>query len=385
MEIYLDNSATTRPFDTVIEAVADSMRDWYYNASAAYKPAVEVEKKMRKARERIAASLGAAGGEVVFTSGGTEGDNLAILGTALLQRQPMRFVFSAVEHPAVAQTMERVRQMGHDVRTLPVTARGIVDLNAAEELLTGQTALVSVMQVNNETGAVQPVSALKAMMARRCPQARLHVDGVQGYLRVPFSLEKTGTDLYTLSGHKIHAPKGVGALVVRKGVRLAPHMLGGGQERGLRSGTYNTPGIAGLDAAIEAFQALDKPCERMLEMKRALLAQIRSGIPGALVNGPLPGEADAAPHILNVSFPDVRGEVLLHALEARQIYVSTGSACSSHGQKVSLGLLAMGRKPAEAEGALRFSLSPMNTMEEIEQAAEAVIALHAQLKLFRRR
>lgn len=384
MEVYLDNSATTRPFDEVIEAVSQTMRASFYNASAAYKPAVEAEKKMRDVRACIARAAGAREDEVVFTSGGTEGDNLAILGTAQLCRRPMRFLYSAVEHPAVIQAMERVSGMGHDVEVLPVTARGVLDIEAAQRLLTKDTALVSVMQVNNETGAVQPIGALRECMASLCPQARLHVDGVQGFLRVPFSMSRLGVDLYTLSGHKIHGPKGVGALIVRKGTRLAPHMLGGGQENGLRSGTYNTPGIAGLGAAVKTFMGLEAPLAHLLDMKQALMERVLAGVPGARVNGPLAGEADAAPHILNISFPDVRGEVLLHALEAQGIYVSTGSACSSHRQKVSTGLRAMGLSPAQAEGAIRFSLSPMNTLQEIERAADAAIAAHAQLKLFRR-
>lgn len=385
MEIYLDNSATTRPFDAVVDAVCACMRDTFYNASAAYGPAVDAERRMRAVRGQIARALGAREDEVVFVSGGTEADNLAILGTAALQRKPMRFLCSAVEHPAVLEAMARVKEMGHDVRTLSVTSRGVLDLDAAEALLSPDTALVSVMQVNNETGAVQPIAALRALMDRLCPGARLHVDGVQGFLRVPVSLSALRVDLYALSAHKIHGPKGVGALVVRKGTRLAPVLLGGGQEGGLRSGTYNTPGIAGMGAAVEAFSALEDPCGRMARLKDALSRRLLAGVPGARINGPLPGEPDAAPHILNVSFPNVRGEVLLHALEGQGIYVSTGSACSSHGRKVSQGLRAMGLSPQQAEGAIRFSLSPMNTPQEIERAADAAIAAHAQLSQFRRR
>ena len=206
--IYLDNSATTRPFDGVIDVMDRCMREQYFNASAAYKPAVDVDRAMRECRKTIAAQLGIQESGVIFTGGGTESDNLAILGTAAALRQGANFVCSAIEHPAVAETIRRVEQMGHTVRVLPIDARGVVDLAACEAVIDEHTALVSCMQVSNETGAIQPVEALNKLARRKNPNVRIHVDGVQGFMRVPMHMERMGVDLYALSGHKIHGPKG---------------------------------------------------------------------------------------------------------------------------------------------------------------------------------
>ena len=213
--IYLDNSATTRPFDGVIDVMDRCMREQYFNASAAYKPAVDVDRAMRECRKTIAAQLGIQESGVIFTGGGTESDNLAILGTAAALRQRANFVCSAIEHPAVAETIRRVEQMGHTVRVLPIDARGVVDLAACETVIDEHTALVSCMQVSNETGAIQPVEALNKLARRKNPNVRIHVDGVQGFMRVPMHMERMGVDLYALSGHKIHGPKGIGVLAVR--------------------------------------------------------------------------------------------------------------------------------------------------------------------------
>lgn len=230
--IYLDNSATTRPFDGVIDAMDRCMREQYFNASAAYKPAVDVDRAMRECRKTIAAQLGIQESGVIFTGGGTESDNLAILGTAAALRQGANFVCSAIEHPAVAETIRRVERMGHTVRVLPIDARGVVDLAACETVIDEHTALVSCMQVSNETGAIQPVEALNKLARRKNPNVRIHVDGVQGFMRVPMHMERMGVDLYALSGHKIHGPKGIGVLAVRPGVRLIPQITAAGRKRG---------------------------------------------------------------------------------------------------------------------------------------------------------
>lgn len=385
MPIYLDNSATTRPADSVIEAMAEAMRAHYYNASAAYGPAVESEKRMNACRTRILSALHAKNAQVVFTSGGTESDNLAILGTAQLQRKPMRFLYSAIEHPAVTQAMEEVARLGHDVQEIPVTGEGLVDLQALEELLSEETALVSCMHVNNETGAIQPLEQIHALMKKYAPKALFHVDGVQGFLRAPLQFDAMGIDFYAISAHKIHGPKGVGALVMRKGTRLKPQMLGGGQENGLRSTTYNSTGIIGLDEAIRVYQSLEEPLEKMRSLKLNLVQMLSQGEKSIVFNGPAPDAPCSAPHILNISFPGVRGEVLLHALEGMEIYVSTGSACSTHKMKSSGVLAKMGISGDRAQGALRVSLSPYTTQEEISHCAQAMLACYAQLKPFRRR
>lgn len=383
--IYLDNSATTRPFDGVIDAMDACMREAYFNPSAAYKPAVDVDREMRACRRRIAAQLGAQEGEVIFTSGGTESDNLAILGVAeTLHASGANFVCSAIEHPAVMETIRRVERQGIEVRVLPIDRRGVADLAAAESVIDENTALVSCMQVSNETGAIQPIEALSALAHAKNPKVRVHVDGVQGFMRVPMHMGKMGVDLYALSGHKIHGPKGVGALVARCGVRLAPQMTGGGQEKNLRSGTYNAPAILGLGQAVRQMAEDEGRAARLAAMKARLWQQL-SEMDGVRVNGPMPGEADAAPHILSVSFDGVRGEVMRNALEGAGVLVSTGSACASHKQKVSGALSAMGLTGEQADGTIRISLGMLNTMDEMDEAAAQMKKAAALLAQYRRR
>ena len=383
--IYLDNSATTRPFDSVIETMNACMRDTWYNPSAAYKPAVDVDRQMRRCRQVIARQLGAQEDEVIFTSGGTESDNLAILGFAETLHGKANFFVSAIEHPAVSDTIRRVEKLGIEVREMPIDSRGVIDLEAAAALMDENTALVSCMQVSNETGAIQPIEALSRMVREKNPKARVHVDGVQGFMRVPMHMGKMGVDMYALSGHKIHGPKGVGALVVRKGVRLVPQMTGGGQEKNLRSGTYNAPAILGLGKAVEEMAVRQADVKKLGDLKAHLLSMIEESIPGIRVNGPRPGEADSAPHILSVSFDGVRGEVMRNALEGADVLVSTGSACASHKQKVSATLRAMGLSGEMADGTIRVSLGLNNTMEEMEITAAHMAKMAALLAKYRRR
>ena len=382
--IYLDNSATTRPFDGVIDAMDRCMREAYFNASAAYRPAVDVDREIRACRRLIASQLGAQEDEVYFTSGGTESDNLAILGVAATLRHPANFVCSVIEHPAVLETIRRVEAMGHEVRYMPIDRRGVVDLAACEALLDEHTALVSCMQVSNETGAIQPIEQLACMARAKNRDVRVHVDGVQGFMRVPMHMGRMGVELYALSGHKIHGPKGVGVLVARKGVRLAPQMTGGGQEKNLRSGTYNSPAILGLGEAVREMAARRDELDRLRAMKTHLWALL-SAEEGISLNGPAPEDAQSAPHVMSVSFGGVRGEVMRNALEGEGILVSTGSACASHKQKVSATLRAMGLSTEQADGTIRISLGMMNTMEDMDEAAARMLALYRQLKAYRRR
>ena len=376
---YLDNSATTRPCEAAVAAMERSLREQWYNPSAVYKPSVEAFRALRDARQRLLDSLGGAGCDAVFTSGGTESNNLAILGAVGRMRGRQVLAVSAVEHPSVLEAFRLLAEQGHDVRVIGVDAAGQLEWDALEAALDVGASLVSCMQVNNETGTVLDAARLHATVNGR---ALIHVDGVQGFLRVPFDMRLA--DLYTVSSHKLHGPKGVGALVVRKGVRLKPHHVGGGQESGLRSGTENTPGIAGMDAAIEELVGMgpDMP-RRLMEKKLRLVAAVRGAVPDVIVNGPDP--AKGAPHIVNLGFPGVRGEVMLHALEGDGVYVSTGSACSSKKLKVSGVLTAMGIRPQVAEWAVRFSLSPHTTDEEIEYAARRIGAQYDLLKRFQRR
>lgn len=382
--IYLDNSATTRPFDSVIDVMSSCMRDAYFNASAAYKPAVDVDRAIRTCRKNIAAQVGALEDEVYFTSGGTESDNLAILGIAALLRKPQNFVCSVIEHPAVLETIHRVEAMGHEVRLMPIDKNGVVDLAACASLFDENTAFVSCMQVSNETGAVQPVSEIARMAREKNKNVRMHVDGVQGFMRVPMHMGKMGVDLYSISAHKIHGPKGVGALVVKKGVRIAPQETGGGQEKNLRSGTYNSPGILGLGEAVTQMALRREQIEQIRMMKVHLWNRL-SAIEGVRING-MPAEHMAsAPHVLSVSFDGVRGEVMRNALEGAGILVSTGSACASHKQKVSQTLKAMGLTGEQADGTIRISLGMMNTLDEMDEAAAQMEKMYTQLKAYRRR
>jgi len=371
--IYLDNAATTRPFDEVIETMAAVQREQYFNPSAQYLPAFGLEKQIDAIREEIAASLGNRRGHIMFTSGATESNN-----TALNAAPEGEILISAMEHPSVSQTAEHLKRLGRTVKTIPVCPGGQVDREALAAMLGEQTALVSIMLVNNETGAVQDAAALGALIHRLAPKALFHVDAVQGYLRVPFSWTNAQADLISLSSHKIHGPKGMGALAFLKAPPV--FMQGGGQENGLRSGTVNAPAILGFGQAVRMHRDL---ADHSMELKLLLWDRLREGLDRVAVNGPDP--AAAAPHILNLSFEGIRGEVFLHALEENDVMVSTGSACSSHSRRVSSVLLAQGVSPQQAEGAIRISLSPMTTKEEIEQAAAVIIAQVKRLRHFRRR
>lgn len=322
MQAYLDNSATTRPTDGVIDAMARAMREDFYNPSSLYAPAMIPEKQMNLCRDKIRKALHAADARVIFTSGGTEANNLALFGSIGVMRPPYRAAVSAVEHPSVLEASQRLEEMGCEVFRIPVNEAGELDYDALASFLQGGASLVSCMQVNNETGAKTDVARLSKLVRALAPDARLHVDGVQGFLReeIDFRL----IDMYTLSGHKIHAPKGVGALVVRKNLRLKSTHVGGGQEEMYRSGTENTPGIAGLSEAIDEMRKRTDRHETLMSRKLRLVEKMREAVPGLLINGPKP--EDGAAHIVNFSFPGVRGEVMLHALEEAGVYASTGSA-----------------------------------------------------------
>lgn len=378
--IYLDNSATTRPFDEVIDKMSACMREEYFNPSAVYAPAMLAGRILTETREAIASQLGGRV-KAVFTSGGTEADNLALLGTArALRGRKGHFITTKVEHPAVLETAAELERLGHSVTYIGVDEEGTVDVDALVDAVREDTALVSVMQVNNEVGAVMPIEEISRRVKEKNPRTLIHVDGVQGFMRVPMHMNRMGVDLYSLSGHKIHGPKGIGALAMSDRARPLCIAFGGGQENGLRSGTENVPGIAGLGQAVRAFARLDDPASDMMELKMRLRDGILQAVPDAKVNGPTGG----APHILNVTFP-VKGEVLLHALEGAGILCSTGSACASHKKSASHVLTAMGVPDKEIDGALRFSLCPMNTPEEIDETVAQIRKSVEMLRAFKRR
>ena len=369
MHVYLDNSATTKQSPEVVRTMVRIMEEQYGNPSSLHRMGVEAEKAVKSARKKIAAAAGARDEEIYFTSCGTESDNTAIFGVCrMLRRQGNHIITSHTEHAAVLESFKRMKQEGMEVTILESDAEGFVRMDRLEDALNDQTILVSVMHVNNESGAIQPVRKIGELIRKKAPKALFHCDAVQSFGKLPVQVHENGIDLLSASAHKIHGPKGMGMLYVRKGIHLPPYLCGGGQESGMRSGTENVPGIAGFGVAAEAaFTNMEKNLSYVGSLKDHLLAGIRANIPDILVNSP---EHDCLPHILNVSFLGTRGEVLLHMLEQSGIFVSTGSACSSHGKGGSHVLAAMGRSPQEIEGAVRFSLSPYNTLEEMDYVLE---------------
>ena len=381
MKAYLDNSATTRPGDSVAAAVREMLESGWYNPSALYKPSLEIQKRMDEARRICLQAAGAENCRIIFTSGGTESDNLALLGHMRTVHSGRDVLISSVEHPAVSACAEELTRMGHQVKEIPVRRDGTADLDALAEMMSERTALIALMQVNNETGAMEPIEQVAELRNRLCPEAAIHVDGVQGFLRVPVRFRQLGIQSYALSGHKIHGLKGSGALILAEGYPVKPLLYGGGQEGNLRSGTENTVGILSLGEAVRSWQAED--AERIMKLKLRLWKELKERIPEAAVNGPAP--EDGAPHILNVALEPVRSQTMLFALEGDGIYVSAGSACASRKQKVSPVLKAMGVPTARADCSLRFSLSRETTEEEIGYAAERAAFHYGMLKKYTRR
>lgn len=376
--IYFDNSATTQTLPEAAERACLAMTREYYNPAAAYGAAFTVEKTVSEARSFAASLMGASSGEIIYTSGGTESNNAAVFGALRSVHGRKSIVTTAVEHPSVFETVNAAAKLfDAEVRYAPLRPDGTVDTDRLSEVLTSETSFVSIMHVNNELGGVNDLDRIAAKIRALSPSAVIHSDGVQAFMKV--RTNKLPVDLYSVSGHKLHAPKGVGLLYVRSGVRFAGGQIGGGQERNLRSGTTNVPGILGLDTALHAYRANEAAWHsQMLRVKTRLYRNLIA-LPDVLLNGPSP-EA-GAPHILNLSFLGVRGEVLMHALEHYGVLVSTGSACSAKKQGKNRILNAVGISGARQEGAIRFSFCPFNTEEEADTAAEVI---EGQLRLLRK-
>ena len=379
--IYLDNSATTRTLPTAAEAAQLYMCENFFNPASGYGPAVQAERDVNAARERLSRLLGASPDEILYTSGGTESNNMAIWGVLKARRGISPIVTSMVEHPSVYEVCRAHQAAGNPVQYVGVDHNGAVDLEALVASLRPETALVSIMHVNNETGAINDIGAIRELIRSHAPNAVFHMDGVQAFCKLPFAPVKC--DLYSISGHKFHAPKGIGALYVKKDLRFAGGQIGGGQERNLRSGTTNTPGVMGMDAALAAYAANQSELIETMRACKIRLAKNLTQLEDVFLNGPAP-EA-GAPHVLNVSFMGVRGEVLLHAVEGRGLYVSTGSACSTHKKGKNRILEAMGVTGARQEGAIRFSLCPFNTLKEMDTAADIIAEQISILRRFKRR
>jgi len=384
MEVYLDNSATTMPFKEVINGMLRALTQNFGNPSSLHRKGIDAEKLITEARKNISEALSVDPSEIVFTSGGTESNNLAIKGAVYgMKRWGKHLITTKIEHPSVLNVFKELEEEGFDVTYLDVDSKGIVDLEQLMSVIREDTIFISVMHVNNEVGSIQPLHEISEVI-RNKERLLFHVDAVQGFMKVPINPYELDIDFLSLSSHKISGPKGVGALYIKKGSKIKPIIIGGGQERNIRSGTENVPGIYGFGIATKIYNASMKEfVDRMSRTKLKLANGILTEINDCRINGPSPEEA--APHILNVSFLGIRGEVLLHELEEWGIYVSTGSACSSKHANLSHVLKAMGLKKDEIEGAIRFSFSPFNTEEEMDYVIDRLKISVNHLRKFKRR
>lgn len=381
--IYFDNAATTRVAPEVARAVHGAMLETFGNPSSPHTLGLEAERLVRQARGEVAEALGCHAEEVFFTSGGTESDNLALRG--ILQatiRKGKHVVASAIEHAAILETLKHLSEVGLCEYTLVAPdEKGRISPEAVLKALRDDTVLVTVMAVNNETGAVNPVGEIARLVKARDSTVCFHTDAVQAFGKIPCRVADLGVDLLTISGHKLHGPKGIGGLYCREEVRLVSQMTGGGQEEGLRSGTENVPGIVGFGRAVRlAMEHMVERVEDWRKLQECLLTLLQE-VPDAQVHGePLTD----APHIINVGFPGVKGEVLVHALAGEGLFVSTGSACSSRRAPHSHVMEAMQVAPAVAEGSIRISFGSGNTLEEAEIAGELIRKTVEELRRFQR-
>lgn len=379
--LYFDHSASTPIHETVAATVGELMQLHYANASSLHRAGTEAGKLVERARAAVATGMGVKPGEVVFTSGGTESNNLALKGIwSRAGKREGHLIVSAVEHASVYECAKQLEREGADVTWLPVDRYGRVDPADVAEALRKDTALVSVMHVNNETGAVQPIREIGALVAGH-PRAQFHVDGVQAIGKVPVRVREWGIDLYSGSAHKFRGPKGAGFLLVREGLALAPLLAGGSQEGGVRGGTYNVPGIVGMAQALRlTLESMPQRRQRMFGLRRRLLRLV-ADIPELAPNGYGPEEEErTAPHIVNMSYPGMRPEVLVHTLEQSGILVSTQSACSSKSLKPSRVLLAMGCDADRASGSIRVSLGDEHADPDIEVLVERLRRMVKELK-----
>lgn len=387
MEAYLDNSATTRCSDRACQLMVDLLTKDYGNPSSLHMKGIEAERFVETAKKKIAKTLRVSEKEIIFTSGGTESNNLAIIGAAMANRRAGNHIITtSIEHASVENPMEFLKEQGFDITYLSVDENGIISLEELEEAVTEQTILVSMMQVNNEIGAIEPVAEAAELIKKKNPATLIHVDAIQSYGKMYIYPKKLGIDMLSVSGHKIHGPKGSGFLWVKEKTKLKPLILGGGQQKGMRSGTENVPAIAGLgEAAEEIYENLDEKRAHFYGLKQRFIDGIEK-LEGTHVNGKT-GE-DSAPHIVSVSFEGIRSEVLLHSLEDRGIYVSSGSACSSNNhagkQKGSKTLRNIHLKENLLDSTLRFSFSVHTTEEEIDYALEVLGELLPVLKKYTR-
>lgn len=385
MNVYLDNAATTRALDEVANKMKTVLTEQYGNPSSKHYKGIEAENIITSAKTIIATKLKVDKKELIFTSGGTEANNIALLGTARAYiRRGKHIIISSYEHPSVSKTAEQLKEEGFEVTKIPLIKEGIIDVDALKNAIRNDTILVSIMHVNNELGSIAPIEIIGPIIKKINPNTLFHVDAVQSFGKLTILPKKWMIDLLSISGHKIHAAKGVGALYIGSKIKIKPIVYGGAHQMGLRSGTENTPGIAGLGVATEyMYNHLNEHYDYLYNIKTQLRDGILNNIENAYVNGPT-GEY-AANHILNIRFDDIKGEVLLHALESKGIYISTGSACSSNKPEPSETLLALGYTQKEIDGSVRFSFSMYNTTEEIDYCIEQLKEIVPTLRKFVRK
>lgn len=387
MEVYLDNSATTRVFPQVAELMTKIMCEDYGNPSSLHKKGVEAEQYLREARETLARIMKVSEKEILFTSGGTESDNMALRGCVRANsRRGNHIITTQVEHPAILNTAAYLESEGYRVTYLPVDESGRIRLEDLHRAMTPETILVSIMHTNNEVGARQPIEEAGSLIKQMNPQTLFHVDAVQGFGKAKIYPKKLHVDLMSVSSHKIHGPKGVGFLYIGDKVKIQPILFGGGQQQNLRSGTDNVPGIAGMAKAAQMmYENLDEDIARLYRLKKLFIEEVKK-IDGTRVNGLVNGGIEGtAPHIVSVSIEGVRSEVLLHALEDKGIFVSAGSACSAHKPQPSATLKAMGLNKELLGSTLRFSFSVFTTEEEILYTLQQMYVMIPMLRRYIRR
>ena len=383
MEAYFDNSATTRVLDSVKDIVVKTMTEDYGNPAAKHRKGMEAEQYIREARKIIADSMKVQEKEILFTSGGSESNNMALIGTAWAnQRAGKHIISTAIEHPSVYNPLGVLEELGFEVTILPVDHDGHISLKELEEAIRPDTILVSTMYVNNEVGAVEPVEEISRLIKPKNPSALYHVDAIQAYGKYVIRPKKQGIDLLSVSSHKIHGPKGVGFLYIRSGVKIKPLIYGGGQQAGMRSGTENVPGVAGFGAAVkEMYTDHAEKIQKLIGLKDYMTDRLGE-IEGTVINSKK-GEA-SAPQIVSVSFEGVRSEVLLHALEDKGIYVSSGSACSSNHPGISGTLKGIGVAQKLLDSTIRISFSIFNTKEEVDYTIDVLKELVPVLRRYQR-
>ncbi len=365
MEVYLDNSATTKCSERATKLMVQLLTEDFGNPSSLHTMGAKSENYIKEAKKKIAKTLKVDEKEIYFTSGGTESNNLAILGSAEAnKRAGNHIITTSVEHASVQQAVGHLEESGYHVTYLPVDEYGVLSLKALDEALDADTILVSIMHVNNEIGTIEPLTEAVQLVHAKAPKALIHIDAIQSYGKMTIHPKKLRIDMLSVSGHKIHGPKGSGFLYIKDKTKIKPILFGGGQQKGMRSGTENVPAIAGLgEAAAEAYENLEENVNHMYALREYFISEITK-IEGVTVNGRT--GRDAAPHIVSVSVADVRSEVLLHSLEEKGIYVSAGSACSSNKPAVSRTLKAIGVKKDLLDSTVRFSFCEQTTKEELD-------------------